>query len=434
MSFDPGLSAAGVPSTRASYPVGSAGVRLSLDAMAQKIREGRLDPAVRGWAVDCLAKAGLDGRSNVSVATQAATLLDCLRAVTIYTPDPYGAEYVPTAAATLCLRPNLCVKGDDCDGLTVAYLSIVMSVGIPGMIVKQSFGADAQEHVLAAVYDGTDWRYADPSTNLPFGRAVAAADELWVDPMEPVGNLPAAPAEIVTLGAVDSQRKLTQRGNDWWEHRHGQWWRHSGRDWAPMGLSGPPNESRPATPAPHWVGMGTVLGYPTITDLLSLLDTAAYNLQQLQASSSSCSSWPSDPSGYYVWQADLAQLQTDFNNVVTYVNAYIGDQPKALYDWSVVFYPWDVVRGIIDREIDLDRRWRVNGSCANPTYPNEPQPVATDPDLWTYQAAGSALKSIRSAASNVAQPVVIGLSGVAIGIGIAIAASMALTALLPHRR
>jgi hypothetical protein len=201
--FAPGIDsmrAAGIPVTRAPYADGAAGIRQSLEAMAAKMREGRLDGDVRGWALGCLKSKGLDGRGRQSVRAQAAALLECFREATVYSADPYGAEFVPSAAATLCLRPGLCVNGDDCDGLSTALGAVMLSVGIPTMIVKQNFGGGQQEHVLIAIHDGNDWLYADPSTKMPLGSALSATNEEWHDPMLPIGNLSEAAPEIVTMG------------------------------------------------------------------------------------------------------------------------------------------------------------------------------------------------------------------------------------------
>lgn len=205
MSFDPGLTSmreAGITASSRPYEGTSAQqIRMSLETMAAKMRDGRVDSSVNGWAIQCLKEHGLDGRdSNTTAFKQGAALLECIRAATIYVSDPYGVELIPSASATLCLRPNLCLQGQDCDGLSVALGSLYMSIGLPVQIVKQNFGPDQQEHVLIVVHDGTTWQYADPSTNLPFGSALQARDEVWVDPMAPIGALPEAAPTIVTFG------------------------------------------------------------------------------------------------------------------------------------------------------------------------------------------------------------------------------------------
>ena len=204
MAFDPGLQsaqAAGIAVTRGPYPEGATGIRMSLEVMAQKIREGRIDPAIIGWAGQVCKDAGLDGRGrDTTPHAQGAALLDAVRAVAIYAPDAYGAEVIQSAAGTLCLRPNLCLNRGDCDDLSVALGAAALSLGIPVNIVKQTFGRDAQEHVLIAMYDGSEWCYADPSTKMPFGKAIQAETEVWIDPMEAIGPLPAAASEIITLG------------------------------------------------------------------------------------------------------------------------------------------------------------------------------------------------------------------------------------------
>jgi hypothetical protein len=233
MTFDPGIAsmrAAGIPVTQAPYANGGGGIRQSLEAMAQQMRNGKIDAGVKGWALQCLSDKGLDGRTRATTTTaQAKAILDCLRSATIYTSDPYGTESIQSAGATLCLRPNLCVTGGDCDDLSVALGSLYLSIGLPVQIVKQNFGADAQEHVLIAVYVDGGWEYADPSTNMPFGSAAPAVDEVWVDPMEPIGNLNEAKAEIVTLGRAGVIQ----------HHR------------------------RPQSTTPHWPGLGAPTGNAT---------------------------------------------------------------------------------------------------------------------------------------------------------------------------
>lgn len=205
MSFDPGIAsmhAAGIPATERPYAGTNAQqIHMSLETMAQLMRQGAIDAGVRGWALECFRRWNLDGRDARSTPfRQAAALLEDFRASTSYAPDPYAVESISAAATTLCLRPNLCVRGGDCDDLTVAYGSLCLSVGIPVQIVKQSFGPDAQDHVLCAVFTGDDWHYADPSTDLPLGSALQAADEQWIDPMGPVGPLAEQGPRIVTLG------------------------------------------------------------------------------------------------------------------------------------------------------------------------------------------------------------------------------------------
>ena len=401
--FNPALPAT---ATRRPYPDGAPGIRMSLEAMAQKMREGRLDPGVRGWAIQALKDAGIDGRGNTTVRAQASALLDALRAVTTYAPDPYGAEYIPSAAATLCLKPNLCVNGEDCDGLSVALGSLMLSIGIPTQIVKQTFGGGAQEHVLIAIYDGTDWLYADPSTRLPLGGAVSAAREDWIDPMGAVGPLPEAQPEIITLGK-------------------------------PRGL-------------------GSVLGYPTTSDAHQLLDTAIYNAGQLKTAWDNCNSctgassttcgWP-DPGttnisatgpgadAWATWQADCGGMINDLNTLVAQWNAQSATAAHWMDSWSYDPLFWDQIRGIIERQIDLDQRFRNSGTnCAFPTYPNEPQPIATnDPDQWVYQDANSAIKGVESVAANAVKPVSIAIGGIAVGLMLAAGGYFLLDRLIPRR-
>ena len=203
--FTPSASAAaeaGIPVTVADYGSDTATqVRQSLETMALKMREGRIDPSVYAWARRTLTDAGFDFRDGMSIRRAAGILLQALRDQTTYAPDAYGVEVVSSAAATLCLREDLCIKGGDCDDLAVALGSALLSLGIPVVIVKQEFGSEAQQHVLIAFQDEKgSWVYADPSTNAPLGSAPRAKKEIWVDPMTDIGDVPAPEAQIVTFG------------------------------------------------------------------------------------------------------------------------------------------------------------------------------------------------------------------------------------------
>jgi hypothetical protein len=203
--FDPGIAsmqAAGIRVNCAEYPPGEESINTSINLMAQKMREGRLDARVRAWGVNALTAAGIDGRGNESTKQRVQVLLDAFRSQTSYVSDPVKAEHVASAPVTLCLDPKLCVKAEDCDGLVTALGSVTLSLGIPTRILKQSFGLDQQEHVLLEVEDEHgNWLPVDPSTNYPVGQSAHAQSEESFDPMSQnsrtTGN---SGNEIVSLG------------------------------------------------------------------------------------------------------------------------------------------------------------------------------------------------------------------------------------------
>lgn len=85
-------------------------VQESLTVIAKKIRDGRLDPDIRGWVGDVLKAAGNPKTRRGKVSA----ILDAFRQSTIYVSDPDGAEYIVAAGTTMCLRPGLCVRARDC--------------------------------------------------------------------------------------------------------------------------------------------------------------------------------------------------------------------------------------------------------------------------------------------------------------------------------
>jgi hypothetical protein len=198
--------AAGVKTTHDAYPAGAPGIRRSLEEMARLMREARLDPAVNGYAADVLKAAGIDGRNRAKwTAFQVAqTLLDNVRSVVIYSPDAAGAEVITSPAGQLCLRPGLCIRKEDCDGLSTLLGALLMCVGFRVWIVKQSWGPTQQEHVLIAVEDESGKKLkCDPShATMPVGKGVPAQSEIFVDPLDTVGSIGVSGAEIVTFGAL----------------------------------------------------------------------------------------------------------------------------------------------------------------------------------------------------------------------------------------
>jgi hypothetical protein len=183
---------------------------MSLEEMSRLMREARNDKDVNGYAADVLKAAGLDGRNRDTWTARNVTqaLLDNVREVMIYAPDPAGTEMITSPAGQLCLRPGLCIRKEDCDGLSSLLGALCMCVGFEVRIVKQSWGEDQQQHVLIAVRaeDGS-WLKADPShASMPVGRSVTAHEEHMYDPLDVKGAIGTSGAELVTFGAIPKGR------------------------------------------------------------------------------------------------------------------------------------------------------------------------------------------------------------------------------------
>jgi len=163
---------------RRAHPRGEQGTRISVQETARRAAEGRLDPRTRAWAIEKLEQAG---RPRGAMA-QAEVLLNALRRERGYYPDPTDAEFMPSAACTLKGCDGLLFLGEDCDGLVIAWLAACGSVGIFGAVVGHGYPEDQGQlrHVLAAIWDGSRWHLADPSTSQPFGTVSAPARERWV--------------------------------------------------------------------------------------------------------------------------------------------------------------------------------------------------------------------------------------------------------------
>lgn len=250
-------ASAGWTITRRPYGKGEAGIRQSLEEVCRLMREARLDPDVKGWAVRELTAKGLDGRAHPSIRQQAAALLDAFRAQTIYVPDAAGAEHVQAAHVTLCLRDR-CIPGEDCESLVIALGGAMLAIGLPTYGVKVSYGSSHQEHILIGLLDDNENAfYADPSTKYPLMEKIpGAVEEIWVDPLEQIGPVGTG-AEIVTLGAprTDGRELYLQKGI-WFEYLYGRWWVLSQGRWA----AGPKEKDAYGMPKPGASDTGAACG------------------------------------------------------------------------------------------------------------------------------------------------------------------------------
>lgn len=152
-------------------PRGRQGVKKSLSEIVSRVEVGRMDPKTVAWSRETIVNANLGGFGANKMA-QAKAILERLRKERPYIEDPVDGEFMPSAACTLEGCEGLTFLGEDCDGLVIAYLSAIESVGIEGALVAHSYDATKEHtHVLAAVFDESRgvWVRCDPSTSDPFG-------------------------------------------------------------------------------------------------------------------------------------------------------------------------------------------------------------------------------------------------------------------------
>jgi len=387
-------SALGIPIVTRKHPGGERGAKISLHEVARRIREGRLDPRVRGWASQQIDKAGRPKR----LVDRAQAILDGLRKKAAYLPDPIGAEMIVAPHVTLCLDDTLCMIGADCDDLCVAFGSAAMSVGIPTHVVGQAFdGTRTPTHVICAVQnDWGDWLRVDPSHDrLPVGQAIHATWEITLDPLDDedcglagksaelvagAGAAQGAAGDYVGVGSIPNGGTLQRT---WTKTPLG--WRHADRA----------------------VGIGTtILGVPSIYDLQKLLEAKDYELDQLGAHyATAAATWGlSDPTAYAAWGQDLQALTKRYNDAKALANVEIAAAKLNFLIPNTEIGAADAWNGILaavhhDPEqagdlTDLDRRLQHATDVAT-DYSKNPQPEkGMDADLNLYNAAGKALDAV----------------------------------------
>jgi hypothetical protein len=335
------------------------------------------------------------------------------------------------------------VTVSNCDDLAVALGSATLSLGIPTVIVKQNFGGENQEHVLIAFQDeNQEWTYADPSTKLPVGRAPqGAVDEIWIDPMGPVGPIPEAGAEIVTLGSAIAssfsseihspvERRMHFAGNHWWHHDASGVSVYVDDAWLSTGLSGIPSE----------VGVGTIFGAPTVNEMIDFASVVGAEMKDIGAVPTTCTGWPKDPVGYQAWLMDMQDTMAEFQTASDAALAKFNSTSKYLRDFTSAPEEMNALADVARQITDLDRRLRAatgGAGCSAPTYADVQQPQAIDWDLQGYQGADFAAKVVENAGKKIAgaaQPAGIAFGGLIVGAALAVAGLIVLDHMLPSRR
>lgn len=164
------------------HPWGEQGIRSSLNEVAKAVAAGAVHPNVRTWAIEMLDLARERGESVKRPRERARVLLSAVQKK-LWVPDPVGTEYIPAAHLLACdpKKPKegqVCVRGDDCDGLATLLGASFSSVGLHVLVVGHGYNEMKQiEHVLCAAYLDGKWNYADPSTTLPLGKCVPFSRE-----------------------------------------------------------------------------------------------------------------------------------------------------------------------------------------------------------------------------------------------------------------
>jgi hypothetical protein len=413
--FTPGIAraqAAGYPIQASIYPPGAEGITLSCETIAQKIRDGRLDPHITQWAADVVIAAG----KPKSVKARAQALLDACRAQFFYAPDPPGAERIASAAITACVSPGLCLHVGDCDDLTVLMGSAIMSLGIPVVVVKQNFGSGQQEHVLIKCEDEDgDWLGVDPSSQtLPVGHSFPAVSEVEFDPLDQISTATGSTEpEFVTLGALPAgvagllpstvgvasaprnvglvteppappPRNIFFKDGLWIEYRYGTWWAYINRKWI-KGTRRTPGLG--AAQAPKYEARGGRWWFRTgdldveLTDAQAKsfgLGAAPVGVADASTGATSASSTASTATAPTPTAGSFAQALTDLQNqvglAIVAANTYLGESD---YSSAVTAYQAAGMAGATSVGPEIDRigpgqitkpytqeAWTLNGQLA----------------------------------------------------------------------
>jgi hypothetical protein len=190
----------GVKVHQDAHPPGVEGTSYSLEKMGKFIRDGRLDPRIRGWAGQVIMKAG----KPKTVKAQTQAILDEIRRVTFYTQDPVNCEAMVKPAISLCLdkESGLCIPAVDCDDRCIILGSAMLSLGIEIKILGQAYGTQQASHVIISVLDENgNWLKVDPSSETyPVGTSYPATKEWWMDPISGTISSSSSGGSVMSMG------------------------------------------------------------------------------------------------------------------------------------------------------------------------------------------------------------------------------------------
>jgi hypothetical protein len=172
---------------------------------------------------------------------------------------------------------------------------------------------------------------------------------------------------------------------------------------------------------------GEILGIPTMGELRDFVGAQKYQLQAL-ADVEGCPAWAAaDAQGYGAWAAAMHDAKAELLAAIAFAESSYSLVPESLMNATPnnaatlllvgVPSPWDRLKTAAHPFGDLARRFIAAGFCPWPDMGGMPQPKAPDVDLKAFLWTDAAAKKIE----KVADAVVSTGSGVAIGIGIALA-------------
>jgi transglutaminase-like putative cysteine protease len=140
-------------------PEGKAGVRYTLQKMADIANAYKTDPTIRELAIRIVRHV-----PEKSWHGQARAVLKFVQDKIKYMEDVYGVETLQTPIQTLRLGHG------DCDDKSILFASLMLSLGKPVRYIAIGRTKGRFEHVFPQVRIGTDWVSAETIYKWPLGK------------------------------------------------------------------------------------------------------------------------------------------------------------------------------------------------------------------------------------------------------------------------
>lgn len=114
-------------------------------------------PYVREATVSLLQNVG---NNNVPMAIQ--RIINFVRTMVQYIPDPSGVEYVISPVIMLQRIQNFGQVSGDCDDHVLLLISMLGSISVPARATGVKLYEDRYDHVVAEYFSNGEWHLVDP--------------------------------------------------------------------------------------------------------------------------------------------------------------------------------------------------------------------------------------------------------------------------------
>lgn len=148
----------GIPYTLSGLPDGPEGVRKTLAAMSDFVRQSNVNPDFVNFARSLISNVRQKDFSG-----EANSIHNWVRDNIRYTQDPYSVEFVQLPDITIQTRQG------DCDDKSTLVAALLQAIGHPARFVAVGFTPEGFDHVYVETKIKDKWLGSDTTEEVPLG-------------------------------------------------------------------------------------------------------------------------------------------------------------------------------------------------------------------------------------------------------------------------